>query len=387
MPEAPRLARTTDAWAPIYVVWELTLRCDLACRHCGSRAGLPRAQELSLEEAAGVVDQLATLGTREIAFIGGEAYLHPDWLKIVRLAADAGIRPTMTSGARAFDAATAQAAAQAGLQAVSVSVDGLEATHDLLRAVPGSHRAALAALRHIAAAGMEPFANTQWNKLNLPEVEALGAQLLDHGIRAWQVQITGPMGRAADRPEWLLQPYDMLELMPRLAAVALEARDRGCRLHPGNNLGYYGPYEDLLRNRAIWQGCVAGRYVMGIESNGDIKGCPSLPSGPYVGGNLRDRSVAEIWAEAQELAYTRTPRAHELWGYCGRCYYKEVCQGGCAWTSHTTLGRRGNMPWCHHRALELEREGIRERLIRVEAPPGTPFDFGLFELVEEPFAP
>ena len=38
-----------------YVVWELTLRCDLACKHCGSRAGKAREDEMSTEEALGVV--------------------------------------------------------------------------------------------------------------------------------------------------------------------------------------------------------------------------------------------------------------------------------------------------------------------------------------------
>ncbi len=41
-------AREVDArWRPIYAVWEITLRCDLACRHCGSRAGRERPDELT----------------------------------------------------------------------------------------------------------------------------------------------------------------------------------------------------------------------------------------------------------------------------------------------------------------------------------------------------
>ncbi len=376
---------TRTAFAPIYVVWELTLRCDLACRHCGSRAGLPREAELSLPEALDVVSQLREMGTREVAFIGGEAYLNPDWLTLVRAVRAAGIRATMTTGARALDAAMARAAAAAGLQAVSVSVDGLEATHDRLRAVPGSFRAAMAALGHIRDAGMTPFANTQWNRLNLPEVEALGDLLIAAGVRAWQVQVTGPMGRAADRPEWLLQPSDMLDLLPRLAAVAERARAADMTINAGNNLGYFGPYEHLIRLEH-WKGCAAGRHVLGIESNGDVKGCPSLPSAPYVGGNLRRQSLREIWEQSAELAFARERETEELWGYCARCYYAPDCKGGCSWTSHALLGRRGNMPYCHHRAMELQREGRRERLVRVEAAPGQPFDMGRFELVEEPWS-
>ena len=64
-----RVARAGEDYAPRYVVWELTLKCDLACRHCGSRAGLPRQAELTLDEAKGVVAQLAEMGAREVTFV------------------------------------------------------------------------------------------------------------------------------------------------------------------------------------------------------------------------------------------------------------------------------------------------------------------------------
>jgi radical SAM protein with 4Fe4S-binding SPASM domain len=368
---------------PRYVVWELTLKCDLACRHCGSRAGKARDQELTLDEALHVVGQLAALGTEEIAFIGGEAYLAPHWLEVVKAATAEDIRCTMTTGARALTPARAQAAKEAGMQAVSVSVDGLEATHDELRAVKGSWRATQAALGYIRDAGMKPYANTQINRLNLPELEDIADLLFERGIRAWQVQLTGPMGRAADRPDWLLQPYEMLALVPRLAAIAERAKTRGIAMEAANNLGYYGPYEKLLR-RVPWQGCQAGKFVMGIESNGDIKGCPSLPSAPYVGGNVRERPIAEIWESTSELRFSRDRDESELWGFCKGCYYAKVCRGGCSWTAHTVLGRRGNMPYCHHRAETLAQEGLRERLVPAESAPGVPFDHGRFDLVVEP---
>lgn len=377
-----RLATAADALAPTYVVWELTLACDLACRHCGSRAGKARAAELSLDQARDVVRQLAEMGTREVTFIGGEAYLYADWLAVVRATADAGIRCTMTTGARALDAATARAARDAGMRAMSVSIDGLAPTHDRLRAVPGSHRAAMAALGHVRAAGLETYANTQFNRLNLPEVEALAESLLDAGVQAWQVQITGPMGRAADRPDWLLQPYEMLELVPRLGALARRFRARGSRIVAANNLGYFGPFEAAIRG-VPFQGCVAGLHVLGIEADGSVKGCPSLPSAPYVGGNLRDRPLREIWEASAPLRFARERTEDELWGRCAACYYRSVCKGGCSWTAHTLLGRRGNMPYCYHRAETLRAEGLRERVEPVEAAPGTPFDFGRYRLIEE----
>src|SRR5580693_5260357 len=82
-------------WRPVYAVWEVTLACDLACRHCGSRAGRARPDELTTAEALDLVDQMARLGVKEVTLIGGEAYLRPDWLDLVRALRGHGIPVAM----------------------------------------------------------------------------------------------------------------------------------------------------------------------------------------------------------------------------------------------------------------------------------------------------
>jgi MoaA/NifB/PqqE/SkfB family radical SAM enzyme len=147
-------ARPEDASTrPILAVWEVTLRCDLACRHCGSRAGRERPDELTTEECLDVVQQLADLGTREVALIGGEAYLRDDWLGIVSAIRDRGMLATMTTGGRGVTRELALAAKRAGLHSVSVSLDGDEPTHDRLRGVRDSYGYAIAALAHLRDAG------------------------------------------------------------------------------------------------------------------------------------------------------------------------------------------------------------------------------------------
>ena len=83
------------------------------------------------------------------------------------------------------------------------------------------------------------------------------------------------------------------------------------------------------------------------------------------------------------MQFTRGRTREDLWGHCRSCYYADDCLAGCTWTSHVLFGKRGNNPYCHHRALELLEAGRRERVVRVEAPPGAPFDYGRYEIVEE----
>jgi radical SAM protein with 4Fe4S-binding SPASM domain len=379
-PLAPR-ARDVDRKArPIYAVWELTLRCDLACRHCSSRAGRARADELDTVEALGVARQLAELGVREVTLIGGEAYLRDDWLDVVRAVRSGGMRCTMVTGGRALSRERAAAARDAGLEGVSVSVDGLAPTHDALRG-RGAFDGAMRALAAARDAGLQISANTQIGRANLDEIPALFERLADAGIAAWQAQITVPMGRAADRDDIILQPWQMLALAPMLARVKARADARGVVFWPGNNVGYFGPHEAELR--ACHRGaCGAGRSTIGIESNGNVKPCPSLPS-EYVGGNVRDHALVDIWERAPRLGFMRARTRADLWGRCASCYYADDCLGGCSWTADALLGRPGNNPYCHHRALELAREGRRERVVRRAPPEGRPFDRGAWELVEE----
>ncbi len=375
---------------PLYVVWELTLACDQRCTHCGSRAQEARDVELSTEQALGVVEQLAAMGTFEVVLIGGEAYLHPGFLDVIRALKAHGIRPSMTTGGRGLTPELAAAMAEAGLHTVSVSIDGLQATHDLMRATRGGFDAATAALRHAKAAGIATGSNINLNRLNHADLEPLYEVLKELGVTAWQVQLTAPLGRAADRPAMLLQPWDLVELVPRIAALKKRAwAEARLLIVPGNNLGYFGPEEAVLRSppglTEHFHGCRAGRQVLGIESDGAVKGCPSLQTAEYVGGNLRERPLKDLWEHAPELAFARRRTVEDLWGYCRTCAYAETCMGGCTFTAHAMFGRPGNNPYCHHRARALKARGLRERLVLREAAPGLPFDNGRFELREEPF--
>ncbi|ATB40019.1 radical SAM/SPASM domain-containing protein [Cystobacter fuscus] len=372
-----------------YAVWELTLKCNLACGHCGSRAGSKREDELSREEAMDLVRQLSEVGIQEVTIEGGEAFLRPDWLDIARAITDHGMRCTMTTGGYGLSRETARRMKEAGISHVSVSVDGLEATHDRIRGRRGSFRYCFETLGHFRDAGLLFSANTQINRLSAPEMPELYERLRDAGCSAWQIQITNPMGNGGDNAWMLLQPAELPDLYRMLARIAVRAREEGkLALAPSNNIGYFGPYDDLLFANVgqVWAGCKAGLSVLGIHADGGIKGCPTLPT-EYIGGNVRKQPLADI-LDSRELTFnakagTEEGTAH-MWGYCGSCKYAEACRGGCTQMAHVLFNRNGNNPYCHYRTLELAGRGLRERVVRSTPGQGKPFDHGVFELVEEP---
>jgi Y-X(10)_GDL-associated radical SAM protein len=374
-------------YVPVHVVWEITLACDLKCLHCGSRAGSRRPRELSTEECLTVIDHLARLGTREISLIGGEAYLRRDWLDLIRAIRRHDIYCAIQTGGRELNQRRLDAAIDAGLQGLGVSLDGLETSHDRLRGVRGSFCKAIDTLRRAKAAGLKTGVNTQIGADTAVELPALMDRIIDVGATHWQVQLTVAMGNAVDHPELLLQPYQLVELMPVLARLYDDGLDRGLLMIVGNNVGYFGPFEHLWRgqgdDRVHWSGCSAGHTVLALEADGTVKGCPSLPTVDYAGGNVRDLDIETLWRTSRQIHFGRLRSVEDLWGFCRTCYYADVCRGGCTWTAHSLLGRPGNNPYCHYRALELQKQGLRERIVKVKDAPQASFAIGAFVLLTE----
>ncbi len=371
---------------PRHAVWEVTLRCDSACHHCGSRAGHPRPRELDTGECLALAKAMADLGVREVSLIGGEVYLREDWLEIIRAIRANGMGCNMVTGGRGLTRERGLAAARAGLQNAGVSLDGGESAHERLRGARGSFRSAIEAIRNLRAADVGASVNTQINRVSAPSLPALVDTLQAEGVYAWQVALTVPMGRAADDPDVLLQPYELLDVFPILAREVARARNGGIRISMGNNIGYFGPFEEVLRADlpcSHSQGCGAGSFTLGIEADGTVKGCPSLRTERWRAGNVRNAELAEIWERGIALRELRDPGTEKLWGFCHGCYYADTCAGGCTWTADTLLGRPGNNPYCHHRALSLAAAGKRERVVRRGRAPGKPFDRASFELVLE----
>jgi len=369
---------------PLYCVWEITLACDLGCKHCGSRAGPARPDELTTAECLDVVAQLADAGLREVTLIGGEAYLRDDWDTIAAEITRRGMKCGITTGAMNLDADRISRAVDAGIRSISVSLDGLRDSHDAQRGVSGSWRAAVQACERIAATPIRLCNNTQINRLSMPELPAIARKMAELGSEAWQIQLTVPMGHGADRPDLLLQPYELLQLFPLLVWTKDELlTPAGITLFPGNNIGYYGPYEARLRyggqEGAHWNGCTAGEWTLGLEADGAIKACPSLRKDIYGSGTFRDRTLAAALTE-DPLTHLRRRTAADLRGYCATCYYARTCKAGCTWTSHVLMGREGDNPYCIHRALDREKNGLRESIALAAIAPGEPFDNGRFDL-------
>ncbi|HNS99088.1 MAG TPA: radical SAM protein [Polyangiaceae bacterium] len=371
-------------YLPRLAVWELTLKCNLNCRHCGSRAGRKRADELTTPEALKLCKDLAELKCRHLTLSGGEPLLRKDWPLICSTLVDLGVKTNMVTNGKSWNKDTTKTALAVGLESAAFSIDGLEETHTYIRREPGHWKHVWSCIDHCKQMGLTASVITVVHRKNLHELDELRQLLIDHGVDRWQVQLANPTGNMADHRDLCLEPEDVLVVVPKLAELC--AKKSRPKVYPAHNVGYYGEPEEHLRDTGgaipFWVGCTAGCSVIGIESNGGIKGCLSLPSAMngedrFLEGNIRDTPLREIWYRRGAFSYNRDFTTEQLSGYCAECDYAEICRGGCSWTAFAYTGSRFENLYCYWRQLKEKEK--REAASRKESSsndnqPSTPAD-------------
>lgn len=339
--------------APRRVYWELTRACDLACRHCRAEARPSRApDELATAECVHVLESLARSGppAPHVVFTGGDPLKRPDLLELIREGARRGLDVALAPSATlAISSGAARALREAGVSAVSLSLDGsMAARHDAVRGVLGCYGWTLAAACHLVAAGIPLQINTLVTRETEPDLEAIAEVAQRLGAARWSLFFLIPVGRGR-----ALTPLSAREAATTLGWLA---RQRGrwrftvstteaphFRRVMLDRLRAEGASPEDVRRSPLARsfGIRDGNGVMFIGANGDV-----TPSGflPLVAGNVRDTDPVGIYRNDATFRALRAP--DHFRGRCGRCGYRALCGGSRARAWATTGDALGEDPLC-----------------------------------------
>ena len=319
-------------------VWEITLACCFSCSYCGSRAGKARDNELTTQECLGVAEQLGELGCERVSLIGGEVFMRPDWDVIASRLRDLGIRVNIITNGFMFTKEHISRMKAAGVTSVSVSIDGTRTVHDRYRQ-QGSFDRALFAIGILRESGIPVSVISTLNSGNVDCLEKLRDILAPTGIFAWQLQACSPMGNASEGTVDHRFPFSRV-----ISFVEDNMYDVPFMLGIADNIGYFTPSEGYLRGnlsgRAFYRGCSAGISGIGIDSVGNVRGCESMYDEYFIEGNLRERSLRDIWEDENGFSYNRKFDPSLLSGRCAECEMGRYCGGGCRsynWFSHKKM--------------------------------------------------
>ncbi|NVM36520.1 MAG: radical SAM protein [Candidatus Lokiarchaeota archaeon] len=325
-------------------VWEFTLKCNSNCIHCGSSAGKSRLDELNTEEALMLVKDLKSCGYDGIALMGGEPFIRDDWYEVAQEIKKNKMKLTIVSNGLEIKEQI-QKLKILQIDCVSLSLDGgLPKTHDYIRGVRGAYDKVLGSIKLLQKENIPISVITTVSKINFKELNLIRDWLLNKKI-AWQIQIAIPIGRF---------PRDLVISRKQFYGVAmfiaLNLKKYSIKELPLMGAHCFGHFSMILPELGLepWIGCQAGRSVLGIQSNGNIKGCLILTD-DSIEGNVRTTNLSDIINSSFNPKFCQYSHKINLQDYCYTCKMFKKCKGGCLGTRLAL--NSSNKPYCL-RAIE-----------------------------------
>ncbi len=331
---------------PDITVWELTLRCNLKCLHCGSSAGLKRTDELTTKEALQLCHELSDLGFKGIALMGGEIFLRKDWPVISREIKDLGITLSIITNGYFDPKKIIPQLKKIEPECLMVGLDGASAEmQDKIRNVEGAYSKVTKFIRAAKEANLPIGIITTVHKINFRELPKIKNFIIEEQI-GWQIQEATPIGRFPKK--LLLSDEEYYTLGLFVYSMQKKYKTKEIPIVGVHNFGFFSRVIPNLSNYPEWEGCYAGKTVLGIQSNGNVKGCLAM-SDEFIEGNIHKRNIKEIWNDPNAFAFNRKFKVENLGENCQQCKYGKKCKGGCLTRSSSITGIPHNDPNCYYR--------------------------------------
>ncbi len=329
-------------------VWELTLACNLKCIHCGSSAGKKREDELDLYQSLKLCEDLKKAGCGAVALMGGEPLLSPHFKEVALKIKELGMDLSVITNGTICDDKIIDFLAELKPQAVATSIDGSNpSTHDRIRGVKGAFNKTVDFIDRCLKKDIPVSIITSVSKLNIAELCGIADMLKGRKV-AWQVQIVGGEGGRFDK-KYLLDEDEFYSVGVFLETLRRKYSVDELAVIGAHDMGYNSCFIKNIWLYKKWEGCQAGISVIGVRSNGDVMGCLSINDDRFVEGNVKERSVYDIWNDPDSFSYNRKFKPTDAGYLCADCRYVSECKGGCVEVSLMKTGIPHNDPYCFYR--------------------------------------
>jgi len=327
-----------------YLFWECTLRCNLACKHCGSDCRKSMQQkDMPLEDFLGVIDEITphvNPNDTMIVLTGGEPLLRDDIEKCGAELYKRGYPWGMVSNGLAMSGERLNNLLNAGLSSVTISLDGLQDTHNVMRGNKQSFLNAFNAIKMLVSLGDEIIFDvvTCVTSHTFSQLHQLKELLISIGVKRWRIFTVFPIGRAKRYEELQLQPAQFRQLFEFIKETRQEGSIKlsyGCE-------GFLGSYESEVRDSFFF--CHAGVSIGSVLVDGSISACPNLRSN-FVQGNIYQDKFMDVWNKRYE------PFRNREWmksGECRDCKHFRYCEGN----GMHLRDEEGNLLFCHLKRIQ-----------------------------------
>lgn len=323
--------------------WECTLRCNLHCRHCGSDCKqITSTPDMPKEDFLKVLDLVKTKMDSHNVFIiltGGEPLMRPDIEECGREIYAREFPWGMVTNGLALTPKKYEGLLKAGIHSMTISLDGLEESHNWMRGNEHSFQNASKAIEMVCKSNAIAFdVVTCVNRKNYHELPAIRDFLISIGLKQWRLFTVFPMGRAANDPMLQLSNEEFKGTFEFIKQTRKEGKiyaNYGCE-------GFLGNYEGDVRDHFFF--CQAGVSVASVLADGSISACPSIRA-DYHQGNIYRDNFLDVW-EKRFVPY----RDHSWMkkDECADCKYFRYCRGN----GMHLRDENGKLLFCHLKRLE-----------------------------------
>lgn len=282
-----------------------------------------------------------------VVLTGGEPLLRKDLERCGMEIRKRGMRWSMVSNGLLYDKEKHISLLNAGLGALTISLDGLEHSHTWLRGSTASYSKAINAIGLAASSTRLNFdVVTVVNSRNIGELSQIKDLLVGLGVKAWRLFTIVPIGRAKTNPELLLSDSQFVDMMDFISEERM-AKDISVQF---SCEGYVGEYESRVRDTNFF--CRAGINIGSILIDGSISACPNIDRA-FVQGNIYSDIFFDIWQT--QFAAFRDRRWNRV-GECAVCEYYPDCNGN---GFHNWHGDKHNVLVCHNAMIERGRNNSK----------------------------
>ena len=328
---------------PKTCVWEVTMGCNMRCKHCGSSCDTALPGELNTEEALKFIDMCSDIGVEWINLSGGEPLTRKDLPKLIEHIYSKDMVLNILTNGWLIDEKVADFLKKFPYLQVIISLDGLEEIHDKIRK-PGAFEHVKNAFRILHSKGISTGCITTITNKNINLLNDIKKFLVSEKVNLWQLQIGLPMGNLLQHCDWLIKPNQVDDIVDFCNKTSKEGE---IYVYPADCIGYYDKRLDEIYEKTFgknlkvsWKGCNAGINGFGILHNGDIVGCTSMRNKNFIEGNIKEKSLREIWENPNGFSWRRNFKKESLKGDCLKCKHAETCLGECA---NTRLSMNGDI--------------------------------------------
>ena len=322
-----------------YLFWECTLRCNLGCKHCGSDCKKDiSAKDMPMADFLKVIDSITphvNPNDTMIVLTGGEPLMRKDIEQCGRELYNRGYPWGLVSNGLAMSEKRLDSLIASGLRAATISLDGLEESHNIMRGDPNSFRCAYNAIKLLVKREEDVVFDvvTCVSPRTFSELPKLKELLIEAGVKEWRIFTIFPIGRAAEQEGLQLGPAEFKQLFDFICDTRKEGRiklDYGCE-------GFLGDYEGEVRDNFFF--CRAGVNVGSVLVDGSISACPNLRSN-FAQGNIYKDDFMTVWNGRYQIFRDRSWTKQ---GMCKDCKSFKYCQGNGMHLRDET----GGLLFCH----------------------------------------